>query len=90
MYFANFPLVNYVKEDGQLETIQDILIRIDFKELEKTNAEVFIEYNAPEGSTPEFIAESVYGDQEYFWLVLLFNNFLNLQKKNLGLKTPFL
>jgi len=77
MYFANFPLVNYVKEDGQLETIQDILIRIDFKELEKTNAEVFIEYNAPEGSTPEFIAESVYGDQEYFWLVLLFNNFLD-------------
>lgn len=77
MYFDNFPLLNYVKEDGQLETIQDILIRIDFKELEKNNAEVFIDYNAAEGSTPESIAESVYGNQEYFWLVLLFNNFLD-------------
>lgn len=77
MYFRKFPSLAYPKEDGQLETIQDILIRVGFVDGVKEETQTLLVYNIEEGSTPESIAEEVYGDQKLFWLVLLFNDFLD-------------
>ena len=79
MYFRNFPLLQYPISDGQLQTIQDIITRVGFSDKVKNEAETFIKYDVPEGHTPERIAEDVYGDQQYFWVVLLFNDFLDGQ-----------
>ena len=79
MYFRNFPLLQYPIEGGQLEIIQDILVRVGFTDKVKDAAETFIKYDIPEGHTPEKIAEDVYGDPQYFWVVLLFNDFLDGQ-----------
>lgn len=79
MYFKNFPKIRYPKKGGQLETAQDILLRVGFSEQVKQKSESFIQYNVPEGHTPEKIAEDVYGDQQFFWVVLLFNDFLDPQ-----------
>lgn len=79
MYFRNFPLLQYPISDGQLKTIQDIIIRVGFTDKIKNEAETFIRYDVPEGYTPEKIAEDVYGDQQFFWVVLLFNDFLDGQ-----------
>lgn len=77
MYFNNFPTTLYPKKDGQLETVQDILVRIAFEQSTKEQIETFLIYNVPEGYTPEKIAEDVYGNQKYFWVVLLINEFFD-------------
>tara|TARA_S200002703_G_scaffold24501_2_gene21298 strand:+ start:457 stop:1347 length:891 start_codon:yes stop_codon:yes gene_type:complete len=79
MYFKNFPLIRYPNGNGQLELIQDILVRVGFTDQTKSESETFIRYDVPEGHTPERIAEDVYGDQQFFWVVLLFNDFLDPQ-----------
>ena len=79
MYFKNFPLIRYPNGNGQLELIQDILVRVGFTDQTKLESETFIRYDVPEGHTPERIAEDVYGDQQFFWVVLLFNDFLDPQ-----------
>ena len=78
MYFKNFPSLQY-PSSGQLEEIQDILLRVGFSSKVKETAETFILYNIQEGMTPEKIAEEVYGDQQYFWVVLLFNDLMDPQ-----------
>ena len=78
MYFKNFPSLRY-PSSGQLEEIQDVLLRVGFSSRVKTTAETFVLYNIQEGMTPERIAEEVYGDQQYFWVVLLFNDLMDPQ-----------
>ena len=78
MYFKNFPKLQY-PSSGQLEQIQDILIRVGFTSKIKEETETFITYNIQEGMTPEQVALEVYGDQQYFWVVLLFNDLMDPQ-----------
>jgi len=74
MYFKNFPSILYPLESGQLDQIKDIITRVGFSEDSKINANTFVKYYVEEGQTPEKIAEEVYGDQQYHWIVLLFND----------------
>ena len=78
MYFKNFPLLQYPTA-GQLEQIQDILVRVGFSNAVKETASSFILYDIQEGMTPEQVAREVYGDDQYFWVVLLFNELLDPQ-----------
>lgn len=79
MYFSKFPTFNYPITGGQVEQIQDILLRVGFTDKVKDETGTFIKYNVSEGATPESIAEDVYGDQQFFWVVLLFNDLLDPQ-----------
>jgi len=78
MYFKNFPKLQY-PSSGQLEQIQDVLLRVGFSSQVKEETETFITYNIQEGMTPEQVALEVYGDQQYFWVVLLFNDLMDPQ-----------
>tara|TARA_R100001443_G_scaffold87091_1_gene93653 strand:- start:344 stop:1234 length:891 start_codon:yes stop_codon:yes gene_type:complete len=78
MYFKNFPLLQY-PTSGQLEQIQDILVRVGFSDRVKESAGSFLLYDIKEGTTPEQVALEVYGDQKYFWVVLLFNDLTDPQ-----------
>ena len=78
MYFKNFPKFQY-PSSGQLEQIQDILLRVGFSPRTKEQAGTFVLYNIQEGMTPEQVAAEVYGDQQYFWVVLLFNDLMDPQ-----------
>jgi hypothetical protein len=78
MYFRNFPTLQYPSA-GQIEEIQDILLRVGFSDATKETASTFILYNIQEGMTPERVAQEVYGDQQYFWVVLLFNDLMDPQ-----------
>lgn len=79
MYFDNFPTFNYPTTEGQLVKIQDVLVRVGFSDEAKNVNDSFIIYNIKEGYTPEKVAEEVYGDQKYFWVVLLFNDLVDPQ-----------
>jgi hypothetical protein len=74
MYFKNFPTIQYPIPNGQLEEAKDILLRVGFTDRVKESSQSFLSYEIYEGQTPEKIAEEVYGDQQYFWVVLLFND----------------
>ena len=78
MYFKKFPSLQY-PSSGQLEEVQDILLRVGFSSKVKETADTFVLYNIQEGMTPERIAQEVYGDQQYFWVVLLFNDLMDPQ-----------
>jgi len=78
MYFKNFPKLQY-PSSGQIEQVQDILLRVGFSTRIKEEAGTFIKYNIQEGMTPEQVALEVYGDQQYFWVVLLFNDLMDPQ-----------
>lgn len=81
MYFSKFPYVDYTlnAKNDQTKTVfvRNILRRIGLSEELKTGRSVFIEYDIKDGERPEHIAERVYGDVDYHWLVLLTNEIVD-------------
>jgi hypothetical protein len=52
---------------------RNILRRVGFSEDITGNDSAFIEYSIKDGERPEQIADRIYGDPEYHWIVLLAN-----------------
>ena len=81
MYFSKFPLLRYrfVEKDKTLKAklATNILKRVGFTELSKDDKDYFITYDIQEGEKPEVIADKLYGDPEYHWVILLFNDIIN-------------
>ena len=78
MYFASFPKINYdVSGNGYTETIRDITIRMKVKIYMRNNISLFDKYNVQDGERPELLAYQLYGDANFHWLILLFNNIVD-------------
>lgn len=80
MYFSKFPLVKYpVMDNGGFRFVfaRNLLRRIALSEEMKSSDGAFMEYSIKDGERPEHIAERVYGDPSYHWLVLLTNDVLD-------------
>lgn len=80
MYFSKFPIVKYPVMDGggfRFVFARNLLRRIALSEEMKSSDAAFIEYSIKDGERPEHIAERVYGDPSYHWLVLLTNDILD-------------
>ena len=75
MYFANFPRIpydNYGTSDFRLTP--NILKRIAVRANIKTTTSLFDTYDVKEGETPEMIADKLYGNPEFHWVVLMMND----------------
>ena len=78
MYFGNFSSVWYDLEDKQKYTLAtNILQRVAFRKRLKDEGDYFIEYNTKDTDRPEIIADKIYGDPNFHWVVLLFNEKIN-------------
>ena len=78
MYFHNFPTTSYDPTgSGFTNQIQDILIRVKVREWIKNNGALFSKYIISEGDRPEIVAFKLYGDVQYAWVVLMFNQITN-------------
>ena len=78
MYFASFPKINYdVTGNGYTETIRDITIRMKVKIYMRNNISLFDKYNVQDGERPELLSYQLYGDANFHWLILLFNDIVN-------------
>jgi hypothetical protein len=78
MYFGNFSRVWYDLQDKkQFELVTNILQRVGFRSRLKDEGDFFIEYNVKDTDKPEIIADKIYGDPNFHWIVLLFNDFIN-------------
>ena len=80
MYFDKFPLLQYPVKDGtnfRYVFVRNLLRRVALSEDLMTSEAVFMEYSVKDGERPEHIAERVYGDPGYHWLILLTNNVID-------------
>ena len=74
-YFNQFPKIYYdAVGDGNYKLVTNLLRRVQIKEGLRESAALFDLYNITGEETPESVAEQYYGDQKYYWIILLFNN----------------
>lgn len=80
MYFSKFPLVKYPIKDGnafRFAYARNLLRRVVLSDGLKSSDSAFIEYDIKDGERPEHIAEKLYGDVSFHWLVLLTNDIID-------------
>lgn len=76
MYFKNFDKIYYDFQIGtkhQLHIVTDITKNLRFKKEILANITVYDEYDIGDGETPEIIAEKIYGNPNYHWIIMLVN-----------------
>lgn len=80
MYFSKFPVLQYpVRVSGSLRMVycRNILRRVGLTDEITGSDSAFIKYDIKDGERPEHIAERIYGDPEYHWIILLTNNIID-------------
>jgi len=77
MYFDQFPKFVYDFKIGGTGTktvvTTDITRNIRFRKELLENIAFYDEYDIVDGETPEIIAEKIYGNAEYHWIIMLAN-----------------
>lgn len=74
-YFAYFPKIYYdAVGDNNFKVVTNLLKRVQIKKGLVDSGAFFDEYNVPAGESPEVTSLKVYGRQDFYWVVLLFNN----------------
>lgn len=78
MYFKDFPKFLYdfkygTTDETKTSVVTDITRNIRFRRDVLANIAVFDEYDIKDGETPEIIAEKVYGNPNYHWIIMLAN-----------------
>ena len=63
-----------VKRSTKYILMTDITRNIRFRRDVLANVTIYDEYDIVEGETPEIVAEKVYGNAEYHWIVMLTND----------------
>jgi hypothetical protein len=77
MYFKNFPKFIYEFKSGntnKTSLVKDITRNIRFRRDLLATVTVYDEYDIVDGETPEIIAEKIYGDPQYHWIIMLAND----------------
>jgi hypothetical protein len=79
MYFSNnFPTTYYDPTgSGTYTKVQDILTRIKIKDEVRERNALFSIYNVPNGLSPELVSNRIYGDVEFYWVILMMNKVYN-------------
>lgn len=74
-YFSYFPKILYdAVGDGNFKVVTNLLQRVVMKRGLKEVASIFDTIDVQGEMAPEHVAEQYYGNQRYYWIVLLFNN----------------
>lgn len=79
-FFKYFPKTYYVASNNNIETYSTNItrtFRFDNNFIE--NSAVFYEYDVQDGETPEIVAYKFYGNPEFHWVVLSYNNIIHPQ-----------
>lgn len=80
MYFKNFDQIYYdfeINGKRELKIVTDITKNIRFRKEVLSNITLYDEYDIVDGETPEIIAEKIYGNPKYHWVIMLANDKYN-------------
>lgn len=81
-FFSQFPTVAYDIAGNQYsnyELVTNIFFRLRIIQEALQNITAYYEFVIPDGETPEILADKVYGDSGYHWVILLANNIKDAQ-----------
>ena len=79
-YFSYFPTTLHdLRKTGQKTEVTNILRRFKVRSALKDRTDVFYEYSIQFGDRPDVIAEKFYGNPDYAWVVLHFNDIIDPQ-----------
>lgn len=76
MFFKKTPTMLYdFYPNGKLNyySVKDITQNVRFIKEFLNNVTIYDEYDIQDGETPELVAEKVYGNPNYHWIILLAN-----------------
>lgn len=68
------PPYGIIKKETKAFLMTDITRNIRFRRDVLANITVYDEYDIVDGETPEIIAEKVYGNAQYHWIIMLTND----------------
>ena len=77
MYFKDFPKFLYdfnYNETTKTSIVTDITRNVRFRKELLSGITFYDEYDIVDGETPEIIAEKIYGNPEYHWIIMLAND----------------
>ena len=74
MFFKEFPLLSNVNPDGTNSAVRDIIRRVTFSTDSYLNDSNYEYYTIQDGETPDSLAEKFYGDSQFHWVIILYNN----------------
>lgn len=77
MFFKDFPVVQYKFADSSPIVLTHILRRFKFRDQIKNMISEWDVYHIQENETPELVSYKFYGDVNYHWVILLFNDILD-------------
>ena len=78
MYFKNFPKFLYdfkygTTNDTKMSIVMDITRNVRFRKEVLENFTLYDEYDLKDNETAEMVAERVYGNPNYHWIIMLVN-----------------
>ena len=82
MYFSNFPEMLYefnIDGKDQLVQVKDITRNIRFRRDVLANITIYDEYDIVDGESPEIVAEKIYGNPNYHWIIMLTNDIYDVK-----------
>ena len=75
MYFASFPKIYYDSEgQGNPQVVTNLLKRVAIRAKVINSTSLYDTYDIKNGDTPESLADRLYNDSEFHWVILLVNN----------------
>ena len=77
MYFKDFPNLLYdfnYATDSKTSVVKDITRNVRFRKEIFNSITIYDEYDILDGETPEIIAERIYGNAEYHWVIMVLND----------------
>ena len=77
-YFSYFPdTFHDLRNTGSKTQVTNILRRFKVKDVLQDRADIFYEYSIQDGDRPDIIAEKFYGNANYAWIVLHYNDIID-------------
>lgn len=74
------PPYGIIKKETKAYAMTDITRNIRFRRDILSQITVYDEYDIVDGETPEIIAEKVYGNAQYHWIIMLTNDIYDYKK----------
>ena len=80
LYFSKFPTTSYSLTDGNsVNLVTNIVTRFSFEESFKENNAAYYNYFIKDSDTPEILASKIYDSPEKHWMILNYNNIVDIE-----------
>lgn len=77
-YFRYFPFIEDYEIGDRTYLGMNITIRTGFLNSDKEDPRNYLEYDVKDGETPEILADRMYDDADYYWVIMMFNDIFDI------------